>query len=231
MTITGKTIENNSSRWKRILCLIMLFFYCSAILEPLNLHVLGTLMTFMQFAVVIVMLPDLLGEFKKIKGNTKCLIYVPIGVILMIGVQAFLWDSVILPNILSALGISLNNANADLIDGMIKNSPVIMGLMVCIHGPIIEEILYRYTAFGLIYKKNRFLAYLVSALIFGLQHVIVAAVWGGNPIQFLNMPGYIIAGIIFAFIYSKTKTLAVPILVHMIGNSIGLLFMFVSFGQ
>jgi membrane protease YdiL (CAAX protease family) len=231
MESKGITIENNSSKWKKILCLIMLFFYCSAITEPLNLHILGPLLMLMQFAVVIIMIPDLFRELKKIKGNAKCLILVPIGVFLTLGVGAILWDTVIMQIILSALDISLNNANDDLVGGMIKNHPVIMSLMVCIHGPIIEEILYRYTAFGILYKKNRFLAYLVSALLFGLQHVIVAAVWGGNPIQFLNMPGYIISGIIFAFLYSKSKTLAVPIFVHMIGNTLGTLLMFLSFGQ
>ncbi len=228
MTKNGITIENNSSKWKKIFCLIILFFYCSAIFEPLNLHKLGPLLTLIEFVLVIVMLPDLSREVKKIKGNWKCLIYVPIGFVLTLGVGAILWDTVIMQLIRSALDISLNNANDDLVDGMIKNSPVIMGLMVCIFGPILEEILYRYTAFGILYKKNRFLAYLISALLFGLQHVIVAAVWGGNTIQFLNMPGYIISGLIYAFLYSKSKTLAVPILVHMIGNSIGMLFMFLA---
>ena len=37
-----------------------------------------------------------------------------------------------------------------------------------------------------------------------------------------------IGGLIYAFLYSKSKTLAVPILVHMIGNSIGMLFMFMA---
>ena len=222
--MSEKRIENNSSRWKKILCLILLFLYCSAISRPLNLPMLGTLSNLMQFVVVGVMVPDIFREFKKIKGNKKCLIYVPVGVLVLIGVQGFLWDELLLPRLLSALGISLNDANYDSVTDMIKNNPVIMGTMVCIHGPLIEEILYRYTAFGLIYKKNRILAYLVSMFLFGLQHVIVAAVWGGDPIQFFNMPGYIIAGFIFAFLYSKSKTLAVPILVHIIGNSIGMLF-------
>ncbi|MCR4557348.1 MAG: CPBP family intramembrane metalloprotease [Saccharofermentans sp.] len=228
MTITGNSIDNNSSGWKKTLCLIMLFFYCSAILEPLNMHMLGTLVTLMQFAVVFIMIPDLLREFKKIKGNSKSLIYVPLGVIVLFALQAVLWGSILLPFIRSSLGITMNDANSDLVTGMVRNHPVVMGTMVCVHGPIIEEILYRYTAFGILFQKNRFAAYLISMFLFGLQHVIVAAVWGDDPIQFINMPGYIIAGFIFAFLYSKTRTLAIPILVHMISNSIGLLFMYVS---
>lgn len=228
MTLTGKTIENNAPRWKKILCLIMLFLYCTAILDPLDLEILGPLEMLLQFVVVIVMIPDLFREFKKIKGNAKCLILVPIGVITLFALQAVLYDSLLLPFICSKLGINLNNANDDLIDGMVRNQPVIMGLMVCIHGPIIEEIIYRFTAFGMLFRKNKFMAYLISMFLFGLQHVIVAAVWCGNPIQFLNMPGYIIAGFVFAFFYSKSKTLAVPILIHIIGNSIGMMFMLMS---
>jgi membrane protease YdiL (CAAX protease family) len=228
MTITGKTIENNSSRWKKILCLIMLFLYCSAISRPLNMPMLGSLSNLLQFAVVIVMIPDLFREVKKIKDNPKCLILVPVGLIVLIVAQSILWDSNLLPFIRKSLGITMNDANFDSVTDMVKNHPVIMGTMVCVHGPIIEEILYRYTAFGILFKKSRFLAYLVSALLFGLQHVIDAAVWGGDPIQFLNMPGYIIAGFVFAFFYSKSKSLAVSILIHMIGNSIGMLVMFAS---
>ena len=128
--------------------------------------------------------------------------------------------------ITSAAGITLDNANTDKVFEMVMKSPIFMGIMACVYGPVLEELLYRYTAFGVLYEKNKFSAYAVSALLFGIQHVAEAGLWGGDTIQLMNMPGYIIAGLIFAFLYAKTKNICVPIGAHILANSFGLMMMF-----
>ena len=100
-----------------------------------------------------------------------------------------------------------------------------MGFMACIYGPVLEELLYRYTAFGMLYQKNRLLAYIVPSLLFAFQHVAEAGIWGGDTVQLINIPGYIIAGLIFAFLYARSKNICVPIGAHILTNSFGLFMM------
>lgn len=82
-------------------------------------------------------------------------------------------------------------------------------IMVCILAPIFEEIIFR----GIIlkgmlnYKVHPAVAIVVSGIIFGIAHL--------NPWQFV---GAGILGIIFGFIYYRTKSLCIPILLHALNN-------------
>ena len=82
-------------------------------------------------------------------------------------------------------------------------------LMICVLAPIFEEILFR----GIILKGmlnnrvNPILAIFISALIFGFAHM--------NPWQFI---GAGTLGAIFGFVYYRTKSLFLPILLHALNN-------------
>lgn len=84
-------------------------------------------------------------------------------------------------------------------------------LMICIFAPIFEEILFR----GIILKGmlnhgiNPIIAIVVSAIIFGFAHM--------NPWQFI---GAGTLGAIFGFVYYRTKSLFLPILLHALNNSL-----------
>ena len=216
---------NTSTKWKKIFCLIMLFFYFSNISVPLGVPAIDTIRDILNILLVIVMLPDIANEAKKLGGNKKSLLLIPLGVVMVIGLQGILWDNIIMGIIRSAIGITADNANTINVTEMIKSSPIFMGFMACIYGPVLEELLYRYTAFGMLYEKNSFLAYIVPSLLFAFQHVAEAGIWGGDTAQLINMPSYIIAGLIFAFLYTRSKNICVPIGAHILTNSFGLLMM------
>ena len=146
----------------------------------------------------------------------------------MLGLQGILWDNIVTNMIGKAIGVSFGNDNTANVTEMVRNAPVFMGIMVCIYGPVLEELLYRYTAFGVLYTKNRFLAYAVTALLFSIQHVAEAGIWGGDVIQLINIPGYIMAGLAFAFVYDKSKNICIPIGAHIAANSVGLFMMMLS---
>lgn len=86
----------------------------------------------------------------------------------------------------------------------IVRSNLIFALIPTIIAPILEEIIFRKIIFGSFYKRmNFFLAALLSALIFGIIHM--------DPTHLLM---YASMGLVFAYLYVKTKRILVPILVH-----------------
>lgn len=219
---------NTSSKWKKLCCFALLFFYFSHIQIALGSPVANTIsgiLNILNLVLVMVMIPDIIREAKKFGDNKKSLLWIPLDAAMVIVLQGILWDRVLKGMITSAAGITLDNANTDKVFELVMKSPIFMGIMACVYGPVLEELLYRYTAFGVLYEKNKFSAYAVSTLLFGIQHVAEAGLWGGDTIQLMNMPGYIIAGLIFAFLYAKTKNICVPIGAHILANSFGLLMM------
>ena len=219
---------NTSSKWKIVFGFVMLFLYFSYIHVPINSQLLDAVSFPLDVLFLIVMIPDIVREAKKIGSNKKSLLLIPLGAILVLGLQGFLWDNVVTSMIGELIGVSFGNDNTANVTEMVRNAPVFMGIMACIYGPILEELLYRYTAFGVLYTKNRFLAYAVSALLFGIQHVAEAGIWGGDLVQLINMPGYIMAGLAFAFVYDKSKNICIPIGAHIAANSVGLFMMMLS---
>ena len=92
-------------------------------------------------------------------------------------------------------------------------------IMVCLLAPIFEEIIFR----GIIlkgmlnFKVNPTVAILLNGLIFGLAHM--------NPWQFI---GAGLLGVIFGYVYYRTKSLFLPILLHFLNNTLSYTMMLVQ---
>ncbi len=100
---------------------------------------------------------------------------------------------------------------------MLATKDIYTLLMVCLIGPVLEEVLFR----GIIlegflnrYKAGK--AIFWSAFLFGLFHM--------NPWQFI--PGFLI-GILLAYIYMKTRSLIPVILIHIVNNSFSYILMYI----
>ncbi len=81
-------------------------------------------------------------------------------------------------------------------------------MVVCLIGPVFEEMLYR----GLIYRNlsrfNQGFAIVFSALLFGLAH--------GNLGQAVPTFG---VGLVLAYVYAKSNSIWVPIILHILNNT------------
>ncbi|MGG0184876.1 CPBP family intramembrane glutamic endopeptidase [Bacillus rhizoplanae] len=99
---------------------------------------------------------------------------------------------------------------------IIKAAPLFM-IVSSIFAPILEEIVFRKILFGTLYKRyNFFIAAIVSSLIFALIHF--------DPTHLLV---YISMGLVFSFLYVKTKRIIVPIMAHVMMNTNVMLITFV----
>src|SRR5690625_3281023 len=93
------------------------------------------------------------------------------------------------------------------------NASTIFLLIPAIFAPILEELLFRKIIFGSLYKRiNFFWAAILSSLAFGVIHL-----------DLTHLLIYTGMGLVFSYLYVKTKTIIVPILVHMGMNTITVL--------
>lgn len=107
------------------------------------------------------------------------------------------------------LGIKPGSENTQMIMDITRSSPLFMIIPMLI-APVLEEIVFRKIIFGTLYQKtNFFIAAVLSAFIFGIIH--------GEPVHLLI---YASMGLVFAYVYVKTKRIIVPIIVHMSLNTI-----------
>lgn len=89
-------------------------------------------------------------------------------------------------------------------------------------GPMVEEVLMRGLVFGSLRKKSRVLAYIVSALVFSLLHVLGYVLDLDAAAFLLNIGLYLVPSIVLALTYEYTGTIWGPIGLHMILNAISM---------
>lgn len=187
---------------------------------------LGT--SILNFSVYLILLPavffilkfDFVGDFNEMK--TKKNQWVPIIAIgyvyIIIGNVFSNYASNLLANV---FGIAESEAinQITIIRSLNSSGAILMILSAVIMGPIVEELIFRKSIFGLF--KNDKIALVVSALLFGSIHLfsessILAAI--------VNGLSYFTMGFVFGFIYlQNNKNILAPISVHMLSNLISIL--------
>nr|WP_219914666.1 CPBP family intramembrane glutamic endopeptidase [Thalassobacillus sp. CUG 92003] len=133
------------------------------------------------------------------------------GIILwsILGVFMALFSQGIAVQIESLFGISQGSENTRDIIEVAQQSPLFI-LLPVVFAPITEEIIFRKIIFGSIYKRTNFIvAVLISSIIFGAFHF-----------DFSHILIYTAMGMVFAFLYVKTKSIITPIVAHMAMNSL-----------
>lgn len=106
-----------------------------------------------------------------------------------------------------ALGIDMGSENTEAIMGVTKVAPIMI-IATVFFGPILEELVFRRVIFGsIIQNYNFWIASIISAIVFAAIHM-----------DFTHILLYTICGMIFAFLYHKTKRLLTPIIAHILLN-------------
>jgi membrane protease YdiL (CAAX protease family) len=112
-----------------------------------------------------------------------------------------------------------DNNNQNLISTLVLDTPILSFITFVLLGPIVEEITYRLGLFSLLAERNKYLAYLVTMLVFGFIHFDFSTSDLMN--ELLNMPFYISAGLVFCFIYEK-EDFSVVTYAHIFNNFISI---------
>ena len=123
--------------------------------------------------------------------------------------------------LLQSLSVSGSNLNNDAVIDMAKANLSQTAAMAVLLAPIVEEALFRAGIFGLLRRKSRVLAYLGSALLFGLYHVWSGAIF--DPIQLVFTLQYLPSSLALAWVYERTDSIWSSIFLHMLTNLISVL--------
>lgn len=107
------------------------------------------------------------------------------------------------------------STNEALVRQSIKIAPLYMLFTCSIVAPIFEELVFRRSLYGLI--KFKWLFILISGFGFGLLHVLGSY---NNPLDFLYIIPYGSMGCAFAYLLTKTNNIVLPIVIHMLHNTV-----------
>ncbi len=154
---------------------------------------------------------DIIPNFKEfIKNNTKYfkkyIKYWFLMLILMIG-------SNLVVTLFTESDIA---ANQSAIMETLKIAPIYTFIITVFVAPILEELVFR-LSFRKIFAHSDILFIFFSGFIFGSMHVLGTC---EHLTDFLFIIPYSIPGFIFAYVYTKSKNICLPISLHFIHNGI-----------
>lgn len=136
---------------------------------------------------------------------------------------SYLFNYLISTLLVAVFGDEAANPNNELVTSLANVNPrAIMGLAV-FAAPVVEEILFRGVIFGSIRSRNRFLAFAVSILAFGLYHVWQLALVEMDWRLLIYVLQYVPLGYAFGWVYEKTGNIWAPIFLHMLNNGLAML--------
>ena len=156
---------------------------------------------------------DFIPNFKDFKSNIKKYIdkYLKYWFMML----CLMITSNIIVTLFTTTKVANNQSN---IVSLLGKYPVYTAIVTIICAPILEELIFRLSIRKLF--RNDTLFILMSGLIFGSLHVV------GNfdkLIDLLFIIPYSIPGFIFAYVYTKSKNICVPMGIHFIHNTVMIL--------
>lgn len=114
--------------------------------------------------------------------------------------------------------VEIQNENNQAINGLIDQNMNIMKAVSVFLAPICEEIMFRGAIFGGIRKKNRFIAYAISMLLFSVYHVWAFAIQ--DPTYWVYILQYLPVSFVLCNCYERSNTIWTPIAFHMSWNAV-----------
>lgn len=114
------------------------------------------------------------------------------------------------------------NANDSAVASMAGTDFFLTAVGLLVFVPITEEMLFRGLLFGSLYKKKPVIAYLLSALAFGLIHVLGYKM--SLPSLLLSLLQYLPAGIWLAWSCTKSGSIFSAITIHTLINGVALYY-------
>ena len=112
---------------------------------------------------------------------------------------------------------SENPNNAAVMEAAALDTRAIKAAVILL-APVVEEMIFRAGIFGLILRRNRLAAYIVSALCFALYHVVPYALV--EPLYWLFLLQYIPVSLLLASCYERTNSIWCSIFFHMLVNGV-----------
>ena len=161
--------------------------------------------------IVYIYRKDFIPNFKKFIKNIKDFFNKYIRYwFLMLGLM------ILSNSIITMFTTTMTSENQQTIIDTLGKAPIYTLIVTVFVAPILEELVFR-ISFRKIFAHTNFLFIFFSGLFFGGLHVIGTL---ENLVDLLFIIPYSIPGFIFAYLYTKTKNICVPIMLHLLHNGI-----------
>lgn len=128
--------------------------------------------------------------------------------------------SLLLILLFEALAGGAENPNDESLRAVVTQDARLMKAELIYLTPIVEEMLFRAGIFGVLRRKSRLAAYIVSALCFSFYHVAPYAV--SEPGYWIFLLQYLPVSLLLARCYERCNTIWASIFFHMSINAIAL---------
>lgn len=142
-----------------------------------------------------------------------------------IGFLVYMAGNAIFSLVVTALYPDFANINDASIMEMVQENFGLMTVGTVLLVPVAEECFYRGLIFRNLYDKHPFWAYAVSMTIFSLAHVLGYVGLESFGTLALCFVQYLPAAFALAWCYRRSGSIFAPILIHMVVNQTGMLFM------
>ena len=122
----------------------------------------------------------------------------------------------IFSNLIISMIYSNQSANEEVIQNILGRYPIYMIFSASIFAPFVEELIFRKSIRDIFDNKYDIIYIIVSGLVFGFIHTLANV---NNIMELLYIIPYGIVGSMFAYIYTKTDNIFVPMTFHFIHNT------------
>jgi membrane protease YdiL (CAAX protease family) len=146
------------------------------------------------FVTLCLILWNDLGRVFKRFANPYTYLGIPLGFIMMAITIGYSY----LVSMVPGYGDNQNQSN---VNTVVQYSPYLSLLIFGFIGPFCEEITYRLGLFNFFKRFNTVIAYIVTAIVFGLIHFDFSNALSAT--EWLNLPIYMLMGAFLAFCYDK----------------------------
>ena len=116
-----------------------------------------------------------------------------------------------------------NNVNQQTIDTVVKSYPLLSIPVLCIVGPLCEELTYRVGLYSFLRRFNKYFALVVTSIVFAFIHFEFGA--EDIMVEFRSLPIYILSGLILSLAYEHRGP-ACSMIAHIAYNSLALAITF-----
>lgn len=119
-----------------------------------------------------------------------------------------------------------SNDNQSSLQVTFEAMPILSFFPIVIFAPICEEFTYRYGLFGLVSRKSKQLAWIITILFFALIHFnfdqlftfIQTGNFAGLKVELINLPAYLIGAAFLTYAYSREENIVCSITAHSVYN-------------
>ena len=187
--------------------------------ELRNLIIISLTYLFMLGALTVVCLTNdrRKGFLKRFTNSTDY----TFGIIYAIAIFAF---GMLLSGLISMFYKASDNANQTAAVNYVQNYPIIAFFVLCIFGPVCEELTYRVGLYSFLRRIHIVPAIIISVIFFALIHFDFTNI---NADELIALPSYIASGLILTVAYEHRGP-ACSITAHLLYNSLA--FIMIAMG-